>query len=201
MTSARNPGGGAEAGWGVARGEAGAGCGLSVTLMGTRAGLHVLVTKHSPLPATRVFLKNPRRGGPTAPILQMRKLRPREARGSHGSGSSRAGSWRQRSWRGWGGGGAATHTGRCCWWPEAGPLLRLGPHTRRRPPTPAALQTLLSETKPSSCLHPREDAFAAHRSVGRCPECPLPKPPGTVSPERGEAEKTLSWSRPFTSAP
>lgn len=86
---------------------------------------------------------------------------------SHGTGS-------QCSW--WAGarGEATTHMGRCCSCWEALPPLRLGPHTSGRSPTPAAWQTLLSETKPRAC-HPWEDATAAHKSAGRHPECSFQK--------------------------
>lgn len=153
------------------------------TLIGTSAGLHVSVTKHSPAPCYVCFSpQEPTEVGKIASILQMKKLRHSEVSGFHSFGSSSAGTRSQPlglhtwgSWEGLGGNraGATTHTGHCHLCQVGCPLLRPGPHTRCQPPTPAAWQILLSETKPRSC-HPREDAFVAHRLVGRCHECPFP---------------------------
>lgn len=150
---------------------------------GTSSGCRLPGTEPGPAPATRAPPTNPLGLGDAAPILEMRKRRRSEVRGVHSSGRCRAGTsshplrlHSQRAWRGrgrGGGGGAGTHTGRCCSRQAGLPLLRPGPRTRCQPPTPAAWQTLLSETKPRSC-HPREDnAFAAHRPLGRCQACPF----------------------------
>lgn len=121
-----------------------------------QAGPGFLATEHGPPPATCVSLENPRGEG-TRPLLHG------QGRGPHCLGSRGAGTWSRcsRQVLGQGEGEAGTHTGCCCPCQGACPSPRLGPHTRCPPLTPAAGQTLLSETKPRP-RHPREDALAAH---------------------------------------